>query len=340
MSIVLHITECFAGGVGQAIYTAAKLAPEHIHILLWAGDEEPREGVFAATFSLPVGFFARVLAVRQAVERNRPDVVHAHSSWAGVYARLLPLDTRLVYQPHCYKFDDPDSAGPFRWAYRLAERVLAPRADTVVVLSPHEDALARALHPTGRRLLLPNVPTLRPDGTFARGSADRFFMMGRLARQKDPDYFSRVSQVIVQQRPTAESVWVGDGDPVARRKLERAGVRVTGWLDRAELNQLLSEGGVYFHSASYEGFPLSILDAAAFDVPVVARSIDALRGAPIYQAGSERDAARRVVALLGGDEGLMEEARQANLDLLQQMSDERHASGLASLYLTRRGVAA
>jgi glycosyltransferase involved in cell wall biosynthesis len=45
----------------------------------------------------------------------------------------------------------------------------------------------------------------------------------------------------------------------------------------------------YVHSASYEGFPISILDAAARGLPVIARSIDALTGSEAYQVKTAAD---------------------------------------------------
>jgi glycosyltransferase involved in cell wall biosynthesis len=196
--------------------------------------------------------------------------------------------------------------------------------------------MAKKLNPSIGRAFVPNSPTLEPSAEPTNGPLyNRVFMIGRISKQKDPHYFIRVAELVRASEPTTSFVWVGDGDVDTRDELVAAGVDVTGWLGADELSVLLGEGGVYLHSAAYEGFPLSVLDAAAFHVPIVARAIPAFDGAPVIQASSEEEAARLVVALRRGDERVRDDAAAAGKALLESMSREKQSVGLRALYGSR-----
>ena len=301
---ILHVTECYGGGVGHALNTRVRATPEYEHHLLWCGDEDPDEYEgFTGARRLPHGFARRVRAVRDEVRRLRPDVVHAHSSWAGVYTRVLPVDAPVVYEPHCFKFDDPSLGPLIAAAFRTAERVLTPRTRRFGTLSPHEDALVRSLSRRALTVRIPNVPTVpmsEKPGDLA-AAARKAVMIGRIAPQKDPAFFAEVAQVLRNAPAPLEPVWVGDGDEQATALLRAAGVRVTGWLQPAQIAEEL-DGAVYVHSARYEGFPLSVLDAAARHIPIVARRIPPLADTGILQADTPKALADLALAAAGPGE--------------------------------------
>ncbi len=140
-------------------------------------------------------------------------------------------------------------------------------------------------------------------------------MVGRLAGQKDPGMMLALVRELSPGAQPIDAVWIGGGDDEWTRRLTQAGIRVTGWLSKDEVTRELDELSVYVHTSAYEGFPLSVLDAAARAVPVVARSIPALdeAGLPTFdgaRAGADlirqilddrssaADAAERAAAML------------------------------------------
>ena len=328
---IVHVTECFAGGVSRAINTAVALAPQHDHHLIFAGEDTPDQSRFQTISRLPRGLLRRVSCVRKHTLRLRPDLVHAHSSWAGVYTRTFKLPAPVVYQPHCYKFDDPFSPSALRSFYRAAETLLSRNTAAVAVLSPHENRLAQKLSPTTPTYYVPNVPSVRPRRSPSSDGPARVYMIGRLSQQKDPGHFRDVA-IRVRKSSDAEFVWIGDGDSRARQDLEANGVTVTGWLDRDGMDEWLTKPGIYYHSAGYEGFPLSILDAAAFGHPIIARKIDALADLSIPQFSNADAAAQALIRLLEGDEEHLTAARRARDEILNSMTEMRQASALEALY--------
>jgi glycosyltransferase involved in cell wall biosynthesis len=300
---ILHVTECSSGGVPRAIETMVRNSDGHEHHVLWTAPAGASKFAgFSSISELPHGPISRIRAVRNAIATIEPDVVHAHSSFAGVYTRILPSRVPVIYQPHCYKFDDTSTSPVSRTIYRVAERALARQTDTVVVLSAHEDQLASELRSNTRRHFVPNVATVEQQGdrwiSFTR--TNDVAMIGRLSSQKDPDYFIRVARDVVARRPETRFTWIGGGDGVDVERMQRAGVRVTGWLGEQALRAELAKPIIYFHSARYEGFPLSVLDAAAYQHPIVVRRIPAFDNANLLQVSTVEEAARTLVEVLDG----------------------------------------
>lgn len=256
---------------------------------------------------LPHGLLRATQAVGALTKRIQPRYVHAHSSWAGVYARIFPVSAPVIYEPHCYKFDDMDQSRSARYAFKQAERLLARRAAVTVALSPHEEQLARHLHGRARVELLPNTAAFKP--TDAHGATgfklgNQAIMIGRLSRQKDPAFFAQVADTVRATLPEIRFKWIGDGDSSARRGLEDVGVEVTGWVDQDRMREELAASALYVHTARYEGFPLSVLDAAAFEHPIVARRIPAFEGLGIPMAETPEGVARLIVEAASGGHAL------------------------------------
>ncbi|GAA4196026.1 glycosyltransferase [Microbacterium oryzae] len=311
---VLHVTQVYAGGISRAIRSLVELTPEVEHHLLWAGNEEPDDSLpFATVHSMPQSprrMAASVRRVQEVAALVRPDIVHAHSSFGGVYARLARIEAPVFYEPHCYKFDDGQQPVVLRGIYRLVEKGLAKRSKATVVLSPHEERLAKSLDAEASTYLLPNVATIAPSlehpATGFQLPRD-VFMIGRLTGQKDPRYFAAVAEEVHAIDPSISFRWIGgiDGEDDGRgarmqQQLETAGVRVLGWLNGDALAAELARPGLYFHSAHYEGFPLSLLDAAAFEHPLAVRQIPTFDGLDLPDARTPAQAARLVLEILDG----------------------------------------
>ncbi|MDQ4502981.1 glycosyltransferase [Sinomonas sp. ASV322] len=328
---ILHVTECVGGGVARAIDCIPGSMPSCEHFLLSVRPDvqTPSGRGFAGTAILPEGHIKRILAIRRTVSELRPDVIHAHSSWAGFYVRAMSLPGRIVYQPHGYALE----LGGWlrRIAFTAAEWMLAQRRSSVAVLSPHEFDIAGRLNGGVRRVFVPNVPTVSPRPGRAVSRSRRVVMVGRLGYQKDPEYFAALKQCVASQDGTIEFRWIGDGDVVRRRDLERAGVTVTGWLNDNDLVEELEAAGIYAHTGRYEGFPLSVLDAAACGLPVAARAIPAFDGLPVAQFESLFEHAQAIVEFFAGP-GSDSDLAARNAELLKIMSPVEQEAALRRLY--------
>lgn len=337
---ILHVTECFDGGVSRAIQSIADLIPEHEHHVLASGGDIRAQWLrnFSSVKALEGNLFARTVQLHRITSRADFDLVHAHSSWAGLYARLLPINARLVYQPHCYATEM--NAGLRRLAFAAAEMALGLRRQTVVVLSPRERELARRYSPRASIQYVPNAPSInsRSSEEPSHGSLEKLdqkepvvVSAGRLSAQKDPAYFAEVARATRKEMPAARFIWIGGGAENERLNLLSAGVEVTGWVEPEALGAELDRASVYLHTAAWEGFPLSVLDASARGLAVIVRDIPAFDGLRIQRVNDVQDATAAVLAVLRSTA-----TRQANIvdtrDALAGMTRPQQRLSLQMLY--------
>ncbi|MEV0118428.1 glycosyltransferase family 4 protein [Streptomyces sp. NPDC050844] len=306
---VLHVVEAWQGGVQTIVRDYARAVPEMRHLLL-TGDRDgyqvtdAEEDLFDGAWRMPPGHFARVRETGMLYRDQRPDVVHAHSSLAGGYVRLalsVPRH-RIVYTPHCYAMERTDLAPYGQAAVWTAERLLSWRTGIVAGSSPREVELAHALRKRQPTVYVPNV--VRPQESGPDSSHDglpprSIAMVGRLCTQKDPGFFADAAAEGRRLMPSSNWFWLGDGEPHHRKRLEQAGVTVTGWLDHHDIQHMLAQASVYAHCARWEGAPMTLLEAVGLGRPVVARRIPALESLGVPDlVDTPQELAAAAVALL------------------------------------------
>jgi glycosyltransferase involved in cell wall biosynthesis len=221
-----------------------------------------------------------VVALRRALRRIRPDVVHTHLVHADVYGALA-APAPVVSTKHN---DDRFRLGPFRHV----ERVLARRVSRVIAIT---EALRRF---TVDQVGLPaakvevvhygldappaawgeNPPVLLPDG------ARVLLAICRLVPQKGVDVAVRALAEVRREHPDAVLVVLGEGEErdALTRLAEDLGVAdalflpgragdVADWLARAE---------ILVHPVRWEGFGLAVLEAMLAERPVVASAVSSV----------------------------------------------------------------
>jgi glycosyltransferase involved in cell wall biosynthesis len=92
---------------------------------------------------------------------------------------------------------------------------------------------------------------------------------GRITEAKNPQLFNRIALGM----PSVRFIWIGDGD--LREQLSALNIQITGQVTRKEALQKLSELSVYIQTSSWEGMPISLLEAMACGKPVVVSNIPA-----------------------------------------------------------------
>lgn len=333
---VLHIAEADGAGVLRALESYVRQSPGYQHHALLLSSPESRQlhGLASAQYFSGTGL-RRVGDVRRAIRSIEPDVVHAHASWAGVYARIVRSRVPVIYQPHAFAFEDSSRKRVVRIFFWLAERLLARHTARFAALSPREHRLIRQLDRKAEISEVPNVAAIRavrqPSEILKTpGDPTTVVTAGRVAPQKDPEFFAAVAQDLAAMGDF-HAVWIGDGDPRLVRVLERAGVTVTGWLTEDDVAQQLSDSDVYVHTAAYEGLPIAILNAATVGLPVVVRNVPSLENLNLASGDAPQDVARLVARAIA-DANFNAELRAASATLTADHSDEALALALRELY--------
>ena len=213
------------------------------------------------------------------IRRERPDAVHLNSSKAGFLGRLAALaaGTRVrVFTVHGWAFKAYQ--GRTAALYRWADRLMSPLTTVTICVSQTERAagLAARTCRADRTVVIPNaIDVDRAPRARLDGDPPRIVTVGRLAGPKDPLTLIRALPAL-EPRPYSLA-FIGDGPErgAVERELSACAVghRVALLGDRRDVPELLAAADVFVLSSRSEGAPLSILEAMAAGLPVVASDV-------------------------------------------------------------------
>lgn len=259
---------------------------------------------------------------------EKPDVVHTHSSKAGILGRLAAKLAGVPVVVHTYHgFGFNDFQPPRTKAlYAALERLCCAVTDAIVFVSRANEAYGRAHRlgdPARYRLIrsgvdLAGYPARLADK--AKKKAELGFgrhkplvvSIGNLKPQKNPGDFVAVAQKVSAELPEAEFLFIGEGP--LRTKLEfqviASGLshrfRLPGW--RQDAAEWLAAADVFVLTSLWEGLPRALVEAMKSGLPCVCYAADGVTdvlkdGANGYcvPVGSVSAAAQRVCGLLKDD---------------------------------------
>ena len=250
---------------------------------------------------LPVKDFRTYRALVKRFAQLRPDVVHTHSSKAGIVGRWAADRARtpaVVHTIHGLAFTASTSR-MVNTAYRLLERQAAPLTTRIVCVA---DAMRDASLAAGigtpcqyvtvysgmetRQFVDPPVP--RATVRRQLGLADRHVAVGTIARLfhlKGHDDLLDLAPALCGRFPDLRFVWVGDG--LLRGALE-ARIRALGLADRfiltglvppARIPELVNAMDVVVHPSRREGLARALPQGSLAGCPVVTYDVDGNREA-------------------------------------------------------------
>ena len=305
---VLHaITMLEPGGAQRnTLDTVAMLDREVFEVALACADEgellpEARALVGVQLFELgrlrrevrPLADVRAIAELRRVIRRVRPQIVHTHSSKAGIVGRLAASRERVpivVHSIHGFGFG-PHQPAPVRAAFLAAERLVARRTTAFVAVSRRnlEQGVGLGLFPAERARVIRSGIDLAAFRDHRGGDAVRrelgipvaapvVLQVACFKPQKAPERFVELAAALAPRFPAAHFVLVGDGG--LRGEVERlrgaAGLErrlhLPGW--RSDVPALLDAAAVVTLTSRFEGLPRVVVEALAAGVPVVATAVD------------------------------------------------------------------
>jgi glycosyltransferase involved in cell wall biosynthesis len=211
--------------------------------------------------------------------RERPQIVHANCSKGGLLGIVAAALTRVpvrIYATHGWPF--VWSTGARRRAYELGDRVIGRLATRIVCVSEAERraALSARICPAERMLVIPNAVDVSSAATTHRnGGVPTIVSVGRLAAPKD---FPTLLRALARLEPGSfRARVVGDGPDRAALEEEARRLRVSTAVEflgeRDDVPALLAQSQVFVLATRSEAHPISLLEAMATGLPVVASDV-------------------------------------------------------------------
>jgi glycosyltransferase involved in cell wall biosynthesis len=138
--------------------------------------------------------------------------------------------------------------------------------------------------------------------------------LGRLKKYKSVDHLLKAFQIVRQEMPEVLLKIVGDGDyrPELEREAGRLGltgsVEFTGYLGKDETVRTLHQMSVAANCSAKEGWGLTVIEANACGVPVIASDVPGLRDSVLdektgflYEYGNIEQLAQKILLVLRDD---------------------------------------
>jgi glycosyltransferase involved in cell wall biosynthesis len=278
---------------------------------------------------------------------RRADVVHGHSAKAGFLIRLAALlagrRSRCVFTPHGWSFWS--ARGATARLYLALERLAARWCRTIITLSADErDAgLAGGVGSRAAYEVIPNGVELERFAAPPTPVDGRILMVGRFAPPKRHDLVLRAFADVRPSFPAAELWLVGNGDGLAASERLAAELGVDGSTRflgvRDDVPSLLADAACVALASDYEGCPLSVIEAMAAGVPVVATSVggvpevveDGVTGI-VTTPGRADELARGLAALLADGRAAAQMGAAGRSRAAERYSRERMAAATEEVY--------
>jgi len=342
IKVLTIITRLELGGAQRvALHTASHLDREYFDAgLAWGPgdvlDDEAREIADITLFEIndlvrpvaPLKDLRALAALRSSIRSFRPQVVHTHSSKAGVLGRFaarLEHVPVVVHTVHGFGFT-PLQSPARRAVYFRAEKLAARWTDHFVAVSKVnlDRGVELGLWEAGQASVIRagiDLDRFRApgDGRETRrrlGVPDGVPLVSQIGNfkpQKAPLDFVQAAARIAEEMANVRFVMVGDGPLRGEAEARAAELGLTdrvifcGWWD--DVPGLLAATSVSVLSSRHEGLPCSVVESLAAGVPVVATAVD---GTPevirpgingeLVAPGNPTALAQAVIAILADDE--------------------------------------
>lgn len=242
------------------------------------------------------------LAYRALVRRLRqlrPDIVHTHSSKAGILGRWAARRAGvrgIVHTIHGLAFTASTSA-PVNAGYRLLERVTAPISDRIICVADamREQSLAARIGRAEQYVTVysgmdtaayTDPPVPRDQVRRQLALADEHVVVGTIARLfelKGHEDLIALAPDLCRLYPQLRFLWVGDGilRVTYERRIAEAGLNdrfiLTGLVPPARIPELIGAMDILVHPSRREGLARALPQAELGGKPVLAYDVDGNR---------------------------------------------------------------
>jgi glycosyltransferase involved in cell wall biosynthesis len=290
---ILHVAQKTKGGVATHMAQlvaaqAAALGVANVVLVVGADERHFFDAVPPATLRLfrssrrrPAAFVQMARFAHRMIAAERPDIVHVHSTYAGVLIRARYLFTPrrrrpgIVYCAHGWAFNMqiPERQ---RRGYAAIERLLARASDRILCISRYEydRAIEVGLPRAKLEMVYNGLPPLVESPVPVAGfDPDRLnlLFLGRNTPQKGlPDLVAAMRRIA--GRPIHLHIV---GDPIDEGDLP-GNITEHGWQPRDALPRYIAAADAIVMPSHWEGFGLAAIEAMRQGRAVVASDVDAL----------------------------------------------------------------
>jgi glycosyltransferase involved in cell wall biosynthesis len=366
MKKIIHVTEALGGGPVHSISQLAKqqvLDGFEVILVHSLRPDTPPEALLDQLFptpihrivvfmTTPISFWkdlSSMLQLMKIFRQLRPDIIHLHSSKAGVLGRVAAYLThcqhRVFYSPRGFAFLRQDVSPLKRRLYLCFEQISAYFGGTLVACSGTEASFAKYNAGLQHVALVENSVSLEQIHITSGSNSDtlRVVTSGRICYQKAPTRFREIATQLLDEPANfvwIGDIWVGHGVSVDELLIDGAlptNLTITGWRNRQEVFDELAISDIFVLLSLWEGMPLALIEAQAAGLPAVVSDVIGCRDVVLNNVTgficSSTDEAVEKVRLLIRDQDLRQRMSvNARSMALQRFSVQRMHQEMMAVY--------
>lgn len=236
----------------------------------------------------PIADLKSIYQIIKIVKKEKPSLIHAHSSKAGMLCRIAGkfFKQKIFYTPNAYAYLGAE--GLKRNMLLTFEKVARPLTDVLLAASNSEAwrAINEVRFKNGKVKVFPNsieIPALTEKGPKEPTAIKTVTMVGRLVNQKNPIMFLEVCKLVTTIRKDIQFQIIGAGfddqlKPEIDQFIEKnnLSINIVYWMDRPDLLKAIGGSDVFVMTSKFESFGYVAAEAQVLEIPVVTTNVDGL----------------------------------------------------------------
>ncbi len=230
----------------------------------------------------PLNDIKAIFELRNIIKKEKPDIVHLHSSKAGTIGRLanIGLKSKAVFTVHGWAFTDGISSKRKKGIFRLIEKLVAPFSDLIICVSEYDYKIGmrdRVINHRNAVVIHNGVPSPQNFNVFERivHNPVKLVMTARFSPQKDQE--TLINAVSKLNKDDYKLIFVGDGETLDANKALVKELQLQDNIDfvgfKKDVTPYLKNSDIYILSTKYEGLPISIIEAMSYGLPIIATNV-------------------------------------------------------------------
>jgi len=293
--------------------------------------------------------FAAIKKTIKILKKIKPDVVHCHSSKAGVLGRVAAKFLRIkkvYYTPHGYIVQDPNISKKKKQFFCFIEKVLANKLTTKVIhVSQGEEAEAirNNILDKEKSIVVYNGMNIPYREEASIHKSFNIVTIARMDDQKNPWDAIKIVEGLLKDYPQIKYTYVGDGkyyeeiaEYVKNNRLEK-NIKLPGFMDNPY--EVLKDADLFLLTSLYEGLPYALIEAMAFKVPLLASDVTGNNelivndyNGFLYNLDNIEEGKSKLQVLINDKNKLMDMSKNANQHFLNNFTIEKMIQTYDRLY--------